>query len=405
MHVCTIATCLIVLNRLCGSSVSARVRVHYCMQSLHRLLSITHTIPIHASIHLPSEHIPGAVAMRQSSLQRQNVWTELAKQRETRKHELQMAQLELKKEAEKAKQDKADGIKCKADVSIAKVAVEQKKVDLKEQAKTAKLLNRSRVQKLARHCYKVCVALHDEHGVDWHKKLCEIAKKHAVAGKQAKTRPCPNFFDVELDLLLDVTFKTHFAGTTKKSCPTTYCSDALVRKLFNGSQETSKYPNPRDALRVMLTSLLPGYHAVVPSEYHAEALLNKNNRIVDICFLEAAWRYNKHMGNNFPLIGAFHLPEEQQLGVATSPSVAVSSSSSPAASSSVVSSAAGPAASSSGLTAPASVPAPSVPTAVAAPSATASSKAGGDIAKASVAKKSVTKPKSVVAKSAATKKG
>jgi hypothetical protein len=325
-------------------------------------------------------------------MERQSAWTELSKAREVRKHEEKMAKISLKKEEAKAQQDKAEGIKSKTEVNKAKVAVEHKKIDLKVRAKAAKMANRRNVQQLARHCHKHCVDLHSQNDDGWNDKLCEIAKKHAVAGKVSKTRPCPHFFDVETDLLLDVTYKTHFSEATKptkKSSPTTYCSDAFASALFNGPQEKSKHPNPSIALRVKLCTLLPGYHAVIPSEYHYEALLNKNNRIVDLCFLEAAWRYGKHMKELFPLDGAFTLPDDPHPGVAKSPPVGASSSASPAA--------------------PASASASALPTAVVAKAkakgkATAKkvvASAASSVAKAAFAKPGVAKSKPVAASSSA----
>jgi hypothetical protein len=273
--------------------------------------------------------------LREGALRRDSNWADLTKRREDQAHQIAMEKIKLKQLDSKLQHDKAAGAIAKADAAKAKISIDNQKLNLKLDAQKTLKMNKLKCKKLAHHVHAECVKVRNAGGKDMHQKLLDHSKKIAVSGKYAHARSCPTFFDAEIDCLMDVTCIRAGDGAKKGKGASTYCSDDLARKLFKGHQSKSNNKDPRNALRELLSDTLPGYHGVMPSEYHADALLAKHRKIVDLCFLEAAWRYAKFMGNKFPLSLDFSLPSSLCIAVPASAASSVgaaSSSTAPAAS-------------------------------------------------------------------------
>ena len=235
---------------------------------------------------------PGALYLRERTMQRKDENDKIKKQREDRNHDLAKAKLALKVEEQKTAQAKAAGAIEKAEVKKRAIDVQIAKDKAKADAVVAMQANRAKNLKLAAHFTK---QWKDTINPDIWRKLCELAQQleDKEAKPKAKDAAYAQLFEPITNLFDNVAVKTNF----EQNPPMILASTRFSHYLFNGLQSKCKEPQPLQRLKILLATLFPRYVALMGYEFSASYLLGKHKNNVDAAFLEGAWRYTRLLGN------------------------------------------------------------------------------------------------------------
>ena len=236
---------------------------------------------------------PGALYLRERTMQRKDENDKIKKQREDRNHDLAKAKLALKVEEQKTAQAKAAGAIEKAEVKKRTIALQKAKDKAKADAAVANMANRAKNLKLAAHFTK---QWQDTINADIWDKLNKLAQQLEDQGVKPKAKDAayPQMFEPVASLFDNVAVKTNF----DQNPPMILASTRFSHYLFNGLQSKCGEKQPLQRLKILLAALFPRYVALMGYEFTAGGLLGKHKNNVDAAFLEGAWRYTRLLGKD-----------------------------------------------------------------------------------------------------------
>ena len=245
---------------------------------------------------------------------------------ETRERELK---LEVKKLASEATVAREKG---KEVAAAARKATEAAKLRVKEQARLDAVAQEAQERLRLRFVGKLCGELNAYLQGDTENRGRIVRAENlavAAAGKREgeKHWSVPVFWPPSCVGLEKVTVPMSLGLRAKREV--LWASPAFAWALFGKTRALTD--DPKRALRKLMERLMPQYFTVLGSRYGVEGLLAEANRVLDLAFMAANWRYTKIIGveayrsglHKWPPIHAW---EEQSMRVERMPDAAAASS-------------------------------------------------------------------------------
>lgn len=200
---------------------------------------------------------------------------------------------------------KAQGTMDKASANKALAKVKQAKLMVSLEAKQDDAVNRRRMLTLAANIGKRI----KKHWSGKIKKFNELQEQAVKLGPEpteavtsVKKATAPVFFTVIHSALRNVAHKGwDTTGAKKKKQEAQWISRDFVPVVYNGPINEAKSPDLKTNLRTLIKETLPGYSKFLGAGFNVDSLMQQNNCVADLCFLEAVWRYTRCVGlENFP---------------------------------------------------------------------------------------------------------